>query len=144
MSDRLEEIKTKWKTIRMGHTVSISEDDVDWLIAEVERLCNLKLVESVTEKRERENKIESLTKEIEEKVQIINGHPLKMKEAKQKLEDKIALLKTDLGLTERWNSLQDQLAQLTAENAELRLRGNISCTKCGAVYPNPHTVPCNL
>lgn len=33
--------------------------------------------------------IKSLTTEIEEKVQIINGHPLKMKEAKQKLEDKL-------------------------------------------------------
>ena len=68
MSDLLEEIKTKWKTIHMGHIESLNEDDVDWLIAEVERLRSIQVkpynIGFVTTKGA-EEQIESLQSQLE-------------------------------------------------------------------------------
>ncbi len=77
----------------------LGQGDVQWLIAEVERLRQKEIELSriigshvdICEGRIKE--IASLTKELAEKVQIINGHPLKMKESRQKLEAENAQIK---------------------------------------------------
>ena len=128
MSDRLEEIKTKWKTVKPGYTGSLSEDDVDYLIAEVERLYQNQLDRNTME-LEMEGEIESLTKERDELLNLISQYELIAGYGVPTLVDKA-------------KTLEAENAKLKERVEDLLLRGNIKCTACGAIFPDPHKEPC--
>jgi len=167
MSDRLEEIKSALKG-----TWGVNPDQVEWLIAEVERLSDAHN-ELLCVCIDQGTQIESLTKERDEyKGGFIHGYEKGIKNNPN--EDEWRKLEAEYLVA------SDLVADLKVENAELKeevkheieVSGRnvrlyreleeklaaskkvqrikklwniaVKCNLCGAIFPDKHTGPCAL